>query len=92
MRRRRSRKTVTAAAMIAQRGVNTLVLVHRRELLDQWRERLQSFLALDAREIGTIGGGKSKATGRIDVAMLQSVATRWCPRRVVAALRPCHRR
>ncbi|WP_235851185.1 DEAD/DEAH box helicase, partial [Paraburkholderia piptadeniae] len=67
-------KTVTAAAMIAQRGVNTLVLVHRRELLDQWRERLQSFLALDAREIGTIGGGKSKATGRIDVAMLQSVA------------------
>ncbi|RQV01349.1 DEAD/DEAH box helicase [Burkholderia cenocepacia] len=67
-------KTVTAAAMIAQRGVNTLVLVHRRELLDQWRERLQSFLGLDPREIGTIGGGKSKATGQIDVAMLQSVA------------------
>ncbi|MGF6439929.1 superfamily II DNA or RNA helicase [Paraburkholderia youngii] len=67
-------KTVTAAAMIARRGVRTLVLVHRRELLDQWHERLQSFLALDARAIGTIGGGKSKATGRIDVAMLQSVA------------------
>ncbi|RQU50074.1 DEAD/DEAH box helicase [Burkholderia cenocepacia] len=67
-------KTVTAAAMIEQRGVNTLVLVHRRELLDQWRERLQSFLGLDSKEIGTIGGGKSKATGKIDVAMLQSVA------------------
>ncbi|WGS46937.1 DEAD/DEAH box helicase [Burkholderia sp. JSH-S8] len=67
-------KTVTAAAMIAQRGVNTLGLVHRRELLDQWRERLQSFLGLDPQEIGTIGGGKSKATGKIDVAMLQSVA------------------
>jgi superfamily II DNA or RNA helicase len=67
-------KTVTAAAMIARRAVNTLVLVHRRELLDQWRERLQSFLALDPRDIGTIGGGKSKSTGRIDVAMLQSVA------------------
>ncbi|WP_232461932.1 TOTE conflict system archaeo-eukaryotic primase domain-containing protein [Burkholderia ubonensis] len=67
-------KTVTAAALIAQRGVNTLVLVHRRELLDQWRERLQSFLGLDPRAIGTIGGGKSKATGQIDVAMLQSVA------------------
>ncbi|RKT98698.1 DEAD/DEAH box helicase [Burkholderia sp. Nafp2/4-1b] len=67
-------KTVTAAAMIAQRGVNTLVLVHRRELLEQWRERLQSFLGLDPRAIGAIGGGKSKATGRIDVAMLQSVA------------------
>nr|WP_232442097.1 DEAD/DEAH box helicase [Burkholderia ubonensis] len=67
-------KTVTAAAMIARRGVNTLVLVHRRELLDQWRERLQSFLGLDPRAIGTIGGGKSKATGQIDVAMLQLVA------------------
>ncbi|SIT48353.1 putative helicase domain/type III restriction enzyme [Paraburkholderia ribeironis] len=67
-------KTVTAAAMIARRGVNTLVLVHRRELLDQWRERLQSFLALEPRDIGTIGGGKSKPTGRIDIAMLQSVA------------------
>ncbi|RQQ58235.1 DEAD/DEAH box helicase [Burkholderia stagnalis] len=67
-------KTVTAAAMIAQRGVNTLVLVHRRELLDQWRERLQSFLALDPGSVGTIGGGKSKVTGLIDVAMLQSVA------------------
>lgn len=67
-------KTVTAAAIIAQRGVNTLVLVHRRELLDQWRERLQSFLGLDPQGIGTIGGGKSKATGKIDVAMLQSVA------------------
>ncbi|SAL06869.1 helicase [Caballeronia calidae] len=67
-------KTVTAAAMIARREVNTLVLVHRRELLEQWRERLQSFLALDSRDIGMIGGGKSKVTGRIDVAMLQSVA------------------
>ncbi len=67
-------KNVTAAAMIAQRGVNTLVLVHRKELLDQWRERLQSFLALNPCDIGTIGGGKSKPTGRIDVTMLQSVA------------------
>jgi hypothetical protein len=36
-------KTVTAAAMIARRGVNTLVLVHRTELLKQWQERLQTF-------------------------------------------------
>jgi hypothetical protein len=39
-------KTVTAAAMIARRGVNTLVLVHRTELLKQWQERLQSFLGV----------------------------------------------
>jgi superfamily II DNA or RNA helicase len=37
-------KTVTAAALIARRGVNTLVLVHRTELLKQWQERLQAFL------------------------------------------------
>ncbi|WP_342744649.1 DEAD/DEAH box helicase [Paraburkholderia ribeironis] len=67
-------KTVTAASMIARRGVNTLILVHRRELLDQWRERLQTFLALDRRCIGSIGGGRMKATGQIDIAMLQSVA------------------
>jgi hypothetical protein len=62
-------KTVTAAALIAARGVNTLILVHRAELLRQWRERLQTFLAeaSDASQvrpnIGAIGGGKSKPTG-----------------------------
>ena len=40
-------KTVTAAAIVARRGVNTLVLVHRTELLKQWQERLQTFLGLD---------------------------------------------
>lgn len=39
-------KTVTAAAMIARRRVNTLVLVHRTELLKQWQERLQAFLGV----------------------------------------------
>src|SRR5690606_12245787 len=39
-------KTVTGAAMIARRGVNTLVLVHRTELLKQWQERLQAFLGV----------------------------------------------
>jgi len=39
-------KTVVGARMIAARGVNTLVLVHRRQLVDQWRERLQSFLSV----------------------------------------------
>src|SRR5690606_29713173 len=51
-------KTVVAAAMIAMRGCNTLVLVHRRELLRQWVERLQEFLSLTSKEVGSIGGGK----------------------------------
>ena len=66
-------KTVTAAALIARRGVNTLVLVHRIELLRQWQERLQTFLGVEKDVIGTIGGGKAKPTGRIDIAVMQSL-------------------
>lgn len=67
-------KTVTAAAMIARRGVNTLVLVHRTELLKQWQERLQAFLGVGKDVVGTIGGGKAKPTGKIDIAVMQSVS------------------
>lgn len=67
-------KTVTAAAMIAERGVNTLVLVHRTELLKQWQQRLQSFLGVGKGVVGTIGGGKAKPTGKIDIAVMQSVS------------------
>jgi len=67
-------KTVTAAALIARRGVNTLVLVHRTELLKQWQERLQSFLSVGKGVVGTIGGGKAKPTGKIDIAVMQSLS------------------
>lgn len=67
-------KTVAAAAMIASRGVNTLVLVHRTELLKQWQERLRAFLCLDKSAIGTIGGGKARHTGKIDIAVMQSLS------------------
>ncbi len=66
-------KTVVAAWLIAARGVNSLVLVHRRQLLDQWVERLATFLDVTEKEIGRIGGGRKKATGRIDVAIIQSL-------------------
>jgi superfamily II DNA or RNA helicase len=67
-------KTVIAAAMIAQRGVNTLVLVHRTELLKQWQARLHSFLGADTSGVGTIGGGKAKPSGAIDIAVMQSLS------------------
>ena len=67
-------KTVSAAAMIARRRVNTLVLVHRTELLKQWQERLQVFLALEKGVVGVIGGGKAKPTGKIDIAVMQSLS------------------
>jgi superfamily II DNA or RNA helicase len=69
-------KTVVAAALIAQRACNALVLVHRRELLTQWGERLRSFLNIDPKHIGTIGGGRRKPTGVIDIALIQSLVRR----------------
>lgn len=67
-------KTVTAAALIARRGVNTLVLVHRTELLKQWQKRLQAFLGAGKGIVGTIGGGKAKPSGIIDIAVMQSLS------------------
>ena len=66
-------KTVVATWMIAERAVNTLVLVHRRQLLDQWVERLSEFLGIPPKSIGRAGGGRKKLTGQIDVAIIQSL-------------------
>jgi len=66
-------KTVVAAWLIARRGVSALVLVHRQQLLEQWVERLATFLGLPARAIGRIGGGRNKPNGALDVALIQSL-------------------
>ena len=66
-------KTIVAAWLIAQRGVNTLILVHRQQLLEQWIERLSSFLTLPGERIGRLGGGRKKLTGVLDVALMQSL-------------------
>ena len=67
-------KTVIAASVIAARGTNALVLVHRRQLMDQWIARLGAFLDLPASEIGRIGGGRRKPGGIVDVGLIQSLA------------------
>ncbi len=66
-------KTVLAIYAIAKRKTNTLVLVHRKPLMEQWQKQLSLFLGLDVKEIGQIGGGKDKANGILDVAMIQSL-------------------
>ncbi len=71
-------KTVVAAWLIAKRAGSTLVLVHRRQLLDQWVERLSTFLNINKSEIGRIGGGRHKRTGRLDVAVIQSLVHKGC--------------
>jgi superfamily II DNA or RNA helicase len=69
-------KTVMATKMIADRGRSALILVHSKPLLEQWVERLTEFLDLKIADVGTIGAGKSKVTGRLDVATVQSLARR----------------
>jgi superfamily II DNA or RNA helicase len=67
-------KTVIALYILAQRQVNTLIVVHRRQLMDQWLEQIDMFLQIDKKQIGRIGGGKRKPTGIIDVAIMQSLS------------------
>jgi len=66
-------KTVVAAWMLAKRRTNTLILVHRQQLMDQWREKLSVFLNIPVKQIGLVGAGREKPTGRIDIAMLQTL-------------------
>lgn len=66
-------KTVVAAWIIARRGVSTLVLVHRRQLLDQWVGRMSEFLGIPEDAIGRFGGGRCALTGLLDIATIQSL-------------------
>ena len=78
-------KTVFAIGMIAKRKVNTLILVHNKALLEQWKERLETFLKIDetieetkrgkkkkSSVIGSLHAGKNSLHGVIDIALIQS--------------------
>lgn len=66
-------KTVLATKIISKRKVSTLILLHRKQLAEQWKEKIKEFLNIDC---GIIGGGKNKPTGIIDVAIMQSLIKR----------------
>jgi len=66
-------KTIVGIYLIGARDANTLVLVHRKPLLEQWKIHLSTFLKIEPKKIGQIGGGKQNRSGVIDVAMLQSL-------------------
>ncbi len=77
-------KTVVAAKLIAVRKRNTLILVHRRQLMDQWREKLSVFLGIPTKEIGQISGSKKMSTGKLDVAVIQSLCRKGIVNDIVA--------
>lgn len=63
-------KTVMGCAIVAERKVSTLILVHRKPLMEQWRSRLEQFLGLNKDEIGTLGG----TPRNIVIGMVQTLA------------------
>ena len=69
-------KTVVAAAVLAKRRVNTLILVHKATLLHQWTKRLSEYFDIDIKDIGQLGDGRKKLTAHIDVAILHSLKNR----------------
>lgn len=69
-----SGKTMMGLELIARHKKPALVLVHRKQLLDQWIERIQTNLNIPKTQIGIYSGVK-KSTGRkITVGLLQSLA------------------
>jgi superfamily II DNA or RNA helicase len=66
-------KTVIGTYLVAARACSTLILVHRRPLLDQWLAQLALFLGVASKEVGQVAGARRTPTGRLDVAMIQSL-------------------
>ena len=66
-------KTVIGAKIISELKTNTLVIVNRNNLLNQWKERLSYFLDINKKEIGQCGASKENLNGKLDVASFQSL-------------------
>jgi superfamily II DNA or RNA helicase len=69
-----SGKTIIGLKIIADKQQPALIVVHRKQLMDQWIERIETFLGIPKQEIGKIGQGKSKIGRQITVATIQSLA------------------
>ena len=68
-------KTVMGCFVIAKRSLPTLILAHRKPILEQWRVQLMKLLGLPSRDIGQIGGGRKRLSGIVDLAMIQSLTS-----------------
>jgi len=68
-----SGKTVMALYLISQRKQPTLIIVHTRELQNQWINRIETFLQIPANEVGVIGNGQKQIGEKITVALVQTL-------------------
>jgi len=68
-----SGKTVIGIYMIAKRKQPTLIIVHTRELLDQWTDRIKTFLNIPEKNIGHIGNGCLDEDKPITIALIQTL-------------------
>jgi len=71
-----SGKTIMGLELIARQKQPALILVHRKQILDQWIERIQAFLGIAKTHIGQYSGVKKKIGKQITVGLLQSLARR----------------
>jgi len=68
-----SGKTIMALYMVARRNQPALIVVHTKDLAEQWIERIETFLGIPAEEVGRIGAGKKSVGTKITVALVQSL-------------------
>lgn len=69
-------KTIMALKIIEARSQPALVICHTSELLNQWRERIVTFMGIPRDEIGVVGAGQMRIGNRITVALIQTLAKR----------------
>ena len=69
-----SGKTIIGLKVIAEKKQPALIITHRKQIAEQWIERIQTFLGIPKNDIGKIGQGKTKIGKQITVAMIQSLS------------------
>jgi superfamily II DNA or RNA helicase len=77
-----SGKTIMGLEILAQKQQPALIIVHRKQLFDQWMERIQSFLGIPKFRIGKIESGKCEIGNEITVAMIQSLQSDSLPDKI----------
>lgn len=72
-----SGKTIMALSIIARHRQPSLIIVHTRELLNQWILAIERFLNIPGENVGILGGGKLKPGDIISVGLVQTLKNKW---------------